>query len=159
MPVPPARIRQESLRRPRDVFQQVAAIERFHQEGDRAISESLLANVIVIMGRDEDDRQLAPFPSNPPLQFRPVHAGQPHVCDDAHHARQRARQQKRFRGFEGDGFVSGGFEDALNRLSNTTIVVDGSDDGSMGTATLLHAAAWYASARAAGYYRFIQTFS
>jgi hypothetical protein len=25
--------------------------------------------------------------------------------------------------------------------------------------TLFHAAAWYASARAAGYYRFIQTFS
>ena len=33
-----------------------------------------------------------------------------------------------FRGFEGDGFVSGGFEDALNRLSNTTIVVDGCDN-------------------------------
>ena len=37
-------------------------------------------------------------------------------------------KQKCFRGFEGDGFVSGGFEDALNRFSNTTIVVDGCDD-------------------------------
>ena len=61
----------------------VATIERFHQERNRAISQCLLANVIVIMGRDEDDRQLTPFPSNPPLQFRPVHAGQTHVCDDA----------------------------------------------------------------------------
>ena len=62
------------VRRPCDVFQQVAAIERLHQERDRAISQCLLANVIVVMGRDEDDRQLMPFPSNPPLQFRPVHA-------------------------------------------------------------------------------------
>ena len=128
MSVPPARNSSGVVRRPSDVFQQVAAIERFHQEGDCAISQCLLANVIVIMGRDEDDRQLMPFPSNPPLQFRPVHPGQTHVCDDARHARQRAGQQKRFRGFEGDGFVSGGFENALNRFSNTTIVVDGCDD-------------------------------
>jgi len=37
------------------VFQQVPTIERLHQEGDRAISQRLLANVSVIMGRDEDD--------------------------------------------------------------------------------------------------------
>ena len=71
---------------------------------------------------------MTPFLSNPPLQLRPVHAGQTHVCDDARHARQRAGQEKCFRGFEGNGFVSGGFEDALNRFSNTTIVVDGCDD-------------------------------
>ena len=65
------------------MFQQVAAIERFHQEGDCTISQCLLANVIVIMGRDQDDRQLTPFPSNPPLQFRPVHTGETDVGDDA----------------------------------------------------------------------------
>jgi hypothetical protein len=110
------------------MFQQVATIERFHQEGDGTIPQCLLANVIVIMGRDEDDRQLTPFASNPPLQFRPVYAGQTHVCDDTRHARKRTGQQKSFRGFEGDGFVSGGFENALNRLSNTTIVVHRCDD-------------------------------
>ena len=76
------------VRRPCDVFQQVATIERFHQEGDRAIPQCLLANVIVIMGGDEDDRQLTPLASSPPLQFRPVHTGETHVCDDARHARQ-----------------------------------------------------------------------
>jgi hypothetical protein len=110
------------------VFQQVAAVERLHEEGDRAISQGLLSNVIVIMGSDEDDRQLTPFTSNPTLQFRPIHTGQTHICDDARHARDRARQQKRLRGFKRDGFVSGRFEDALNRLSNTTVVVDGGDN-------------------------------
>jgi hypothetical protein len=110
------------------VFQQFAAIERFHHEGDRAISQCLLANAIVIMGCDDDDRQLMAFPSNLPLQFRPVDAGQTHVCDDARHARKRTGQQERFRGFEGYGFVSGGFKDALNGFSDTTIVVDGCDD-------------------------------
>ena len=84
------------------MFQQVATIEWFHQKGDRAISQCLSANVIVIMGSDENDRQLTPFPSNPPLQFRPIHPGQTHVCDDARHPRKRAGQQERFRGFEGD---------------------------------------------------------
>ena len=51
---------QDVVRRPCDVVQQVTAIERFHQKRDRAISQRLLANVIVIMGRDEDDRQLMP---------------------------------------------------------------------------------------------------
>jgi len=116
------------VRRPRDVFQQVAAIERLDQERNRAVAQCLSANVIVIMSRDEDDRQLMPFPSNPPLQFRPIDSGQTHVCDDARHARQRTGQQKRFRGFEGDGFVSGGLEDAPNRFANAAIVVDGRDD-------------------------------
>ena len=110
------------------MFQQVATIERFHQEGHSAISECLFANLIVIMGRDEDDRQLTPFASNQPLQFRSVYAGQTHVCDDAGHARKRTGQQKCFRRFEGDGFVPGGFKNALNGFSNTAIVVDGCDD-------------------------------
>jgi hypothetical protein len=49
------------------VFQQFTAIERFHQEGDRAIPENLLANLMVVMGSDDDDRQLTSFQSNPPL--------------------------------------------------------------------------------------------
>jgi hypothetical protein len=110
------------------VFQQVAAIERLYQESNRAVPQCLLANVIVVMGRDEDDRQLTPLPSNPPLQFCPVHPGQTHVCDDARHARKGARQQKGFRGFEADGLISSGFKDALNGLSNATIVVDRCDD-------------------------------
>ena len=80
---------------PCDVCQQVVAIERFHQEGDRAVPQGLAADVIVIMGGDEDHRQLTPLPSNPPLQLRPVHAGEPHVRDDACHARQRAGPEKR----------------------------------------------------------------
>jgi hypothetical protein len=59
------------VRRQSDVFQQIAAIERLHQEGDGAISQCLSADVIVIMRGDQNDRQLTPFPSNPPLQFRP----------------------------------------------------------------------------------------
>src|SRR5918995_1856436 len=58
----------------------------------------------------------------------PVPPGQTHVGDDARYARERTGDQKHFCGFEGDGFVSGGFEDALHRFSNTTIVVDGRDD-------------------------------
>jgi hypothetical protein len=115
-------------RSPSHVFQQVAAIERLYQEGNSPVLQCLLAKVIVIMGCDQDDRQLTPFPSNPPLKFRPVHAGQTHVCDDARNARKRARQQKCFRGFEADGFVSGGFKDVLDGFSNTTIVVDRCDD-------------------------------
>ncbi len=57
------------------MLQQVAAIKWFDQEGDGAISQCPSPNVIVIMGRNEDDRQLTPFPSNSPLQFSPVHAG------------------------------------------------------------------------------------
>jgi hypothetical protein len=116
------------VRRVSDVVQQVAAIERFHQEGSGAVSQCLLANVIVIMGCDQDDRQLMPLPSNPPLQFRPVDTRQTHVCDDAGHARQRAGLQKGFRGLKRDGFVSGGFQNALNRLSNPTIVVHSCDN-------------------------------
>ena len=37
--------------------QQFAAIERVHQERDGAIWQCLLSNVIVIVGRDHDDRQ------------------------------------------------------------------------------------------------------
>src|SRR5262245_37741436 len=109
------------------------------------------------MSSDEDDGQLAPFTSNAPLQFGSVHTGETHVCDDTRHARQSAGQQKRFRGFEGDGFVSGGFEDALNRLSNTTIVVDGCDNQIRPPHQDHPSAcpAWYASARADVYYRFI----
>jgi hypothetical protein len=54
------------------VFQQVAAIKRLYEEGDGAISQRLSADVIVIVGCDQNDRQLTPFPSNPPLQFCPV---------------------------------------------------------------------------------------
>jgi hypothetical protein len=115
-------------RGPSDVFQQVAAIERLYQEGNSAVLQCLSAKVIVIMGCDEDDRQLTPFPSNPPLKFRPVHAGQTHVCDDARNARKRARQQKCFRGLEADGSVSGGFKHVLDGFSNATIVVDRCDD-------------------------------
>src|SRR5262245_20764981 len=79
------------------------------------------------MGSDEDDRQLTPFQSNPPLQFRPGDTGQTHVGDDARHARKRTGEQERFRGFEGDSFVARGFKDAPDRLSNTMIVVDGCD--------------------------------
>jgi hypothetical protein len=57
------------------VFQEVAAIERLHQEGDRTISERLFANVIVIMRCDQDDGQLTPFPPNATLQLCPVDAG------------------------------------------------------------------------------------
>jgi hypothetical protein len=110
------------------VFQQVAAIERFHQEGDRAISQCLLANVIVIMGRDEDDRQLTPFASNPPQELRTVHTGETHVCDYARHEQKRAGQQERFRGFEGDGLVSSRFQNALNRLQNPAIVIHSRDN-------------------------------
>jgi hypothetical protein len=124
----PSTNRQDSFRRPSDVFQQVAAIERLHQEGNCAVSQCLVAHLIVIMGRDQDDGQLTPFASNPPLQLRPIHAGQADVCDDARHARQRARQQKRFSRFEADGPVSGGFEDTLNGFANTAIVIDGCND-------------------------------
>ncbi|HEY6613412.1 MAG TPA: hypothetical protein VIZ32_02805, partial [Vicinamibacterales bacterium] len=144
-------------RRPSDTLQQVATIERFHQKGHRAISQCLSANVIVIMGSDEDDRQMTPLQSNPPLQFRPIHPGQAHVCDDAGHPRKHAGQQERFRGFKCDRVVSRGLEDALNRLSNTPVVVNSCDQEIR--LRLLHAAAWYASARAVGYYRFIQTLS
>ena len=43
------------------MFQQVAAIERLHQEGDCAISQCLLENLIVIIGGDQDDRQLTDY--------------------------------------------------------------------------------------------------
>jgi hypothetical protein len=115
-------------RRSGDVFQEIATIERLYQESNRAIPQCLLANVVVVMGRNENDRQLTPFPSNPPLEFRPIYAGQTHVCDHARHVRQRSGQQKRFRGIESDAFVPGGFEHALNGFSNATIVVDRCDD-------------------------------
>jgi hypothetical protein len=46
------------------VFQQVAAIERLHEKRERAISQRLLANIIVVMGSDKNERQLTPFTSN-----------------------------------------------------------------------------------------------
>jgi hypothetical protein len=112
------------------VFQQFAAIEWFHQEGNGAVPEGLSAYLLVVMGGDDDDRQFGLVLSNPPLQLRPVHPGQSYICDDTRHARERAGQQKRFRGCESDGFVSGGFKDALNGFSNATIVVDRCDDHS-----------------------------
>jgi hypothetical protein len=57
------------------VFQQDAAVERFHQEGDRSISQCLLSDIIVIMSRNEDNGQLTPFTSDPSLQFGSVQAG------------------------------------------------------------------------------------
>ncbi len=71
------------LRRSSDVCQQFATVERFDQERDGAIPQYLLSNVVIIVGRDDNDRQQTPLPSNPPLQFRSIHAGQTHVCDDA----------------------------------------------------------------------------
>src|SRR5262245_14582120 len=112
-----------AARHPGDVFQQLAGIERFHQESNGAISQSLLPNHVVVMGRDDDDRQLTSFSSNPPLQFGAVDTGQAHVGDDARHAREHTGKDKGLRGCKADGLVAGGFEDALNRLPNPTIVV------------------------------------
>src|SRR5262245_47180252 len=77
MPVPP----QVSgvVRRPRNVLQQFAAVERFHQEGHRTIPQRLATHVVVVMSSDEDHRQLTPFASNPPLEFRPIDSRQAHV--------------------------------------------------------------------------------
>jgi len=110
------------------MFQQFTAIKRFHQEGNRAISQCLLANLMIIMGSDDDDRQLTSFPSNPALKLGAVDAGQPNVGDDAHHTRERTGQEKCFRRCETDGLVPGGFENALNRLPNPTIVINSRDD-------------------------------
>jgi hypothetical protein len=139
------------------VFQQVAAVERFHKDGDCAISQCLSADVIVIMGSDENDRELTPFPPNPPLQFRPVHTGEAQVRDDARHARQRAGLQERFRRFEGECSVSSRFQNALNRLANPAIVIHRCDN----QVRLPHQDRPFSmpgivrTPRAAGYYRFI----
>ncbi len=110
------------------MFQEIAAVERLNQEGDRAISQGLPADVIVIMGSNQNDWKLAPCPSNPPLQFRPIHTRQPHINNDARHVRQRSGLEKRFRGFKERRFVSGRLQNALERLPNTTIVVNSCDD-------------------------------
>jgi hypothetical protein len=83
---------------------------------------------IVVVSRDENDRHCRALLSDSTLQFKAVETRQPHISNDTCRSGKYARLEELLRGTEHDGLVPCRLEYALNRVSNSTIVVDRGDE-------------------------------
>ena len=66
-----------------DCAQQIRGVERLVQESGGTLTEGSLSNLIVIVGGDQDHRQLGILEPDAALQFESVDARHPHIRNQA----------------------------------------------------------------------------
>ena len=101
-----------------DRGQQVPGVKWLVKETRGALAESALPGLVIVVTRNEDDRQVRALELNPPVEFEPVHSRHANVRNQTDHRLKVARLHKFLRGREDQNVVAGGFHETLYGLSN-----------------------------------------
>ncbi len=111
-----------------DRFQERVATERFVEHVDGARGQGLVANVILRVSGDEDNRRGAPLRAQSPLQIEPAHRRHADIQDQAVRLRRRIALAIRGGAFEGLDLVPGRLEKTTERAPDGEVVIDDADD-------------------------------
>src|SRR5262245_2139848 len=109
-------------------FQQIGGIERLVEEIGGTALKRLLTNFLLVMRRNENHGQGRALEADAALQFDAVYRWHSNIGDQARRARHHAGVQKVVCRSKHQRRITGRFDEALERFSNSSVVVDAHDN-------------------------------